>query len=261
MTRVREPAVAGLFYPEDPHALSAQVDALLAAVPAYTGPAVKALIAPHAGYAYSGPVAASAFATVRARPEIERVLLLGPAHTVRLQGLSLPTVDAYRTPLGTVPVDMATGERLVGLPFVMRCDRAHAREHALEVELPFLQSTVPAFTIVPIVVGDADPADVAELLAVCWGGAETLVVVSSDLSHYLSYGRARELDQRTAGSILALRPEEIDPDQACGRTPVCGLLHEARRRGLTPELLDLRSSGDTAGSHDRVVGYGAFAFA
>ena len=247
MQAVRLPAVAGTFYPRDPLELRDVVSRLLGAAP--PGPTPKALIAPHAGYAYSGPVAASAFVRVDHAPFF-RVVLLGPSHFVYLRGLALPDARAMRTPLGDVPVED------VRLP---RDGAVHQREHSLEVELPFLQVTLrAAFTVAPLAVGDAGPDEVADQLERLWGGPETLVVVSSDLSHYLPYEDAVRVDATTAKEILALG--RLTHDDACGADPVNGLLLVGKRRGMRAELLDLRNSGDTAGDKREVVGYGAFAF-
>jgi AmmeMemoRadiSam system protein B len=246
MQAVRPPAVAGTFYPEDPVELRDIVSRLLAA--ASPGARPKALIAPHAGYVYSGAVAASAFVRLDDAP-FSRVVLLGPSHFVYLRGLALPDARAMRTPLGDVPVED------LRLP---HDGAAHEREHSLEVELPFLQVALRAFTVAPLAVGDAGPDEVADKLEPLWGGAETLVVVSSDLSHYLPYEDAVRLDAATAKEILALG--RLTHDDACGADPVNGLLLVAKRRGMRAELLDLRNSGDTAGDKREVVGYGAFAF-
>jgi hypothetical protein len=255
----RPPAVAGLFYPDDPEALRRAVDGFVAAAPDADEAPPKALIAPHAGYVYSGPVAASAYAPLRAaRGRVERVVLLGPAHRVPLRGLALPAAGRFATPLGTVPLDREAAERALALPQVRRDDAPHALEHSLEVQLPFLQRVLGAFSLVPFAVGDASADDVAEVIELLWGGPETLVVVSSDLSHYHDYATARRLDAETARAIEALRPDALGPDSACGRVPIRGLLVVARRRGLRVRTVDLRSSGDTAGPRDEVVGYGAF---
>lgn len=257
---VRAPAVAGLFYPGDSAALSRSVEQLLERAPAATGPVPKALIAPHAGYIYSGPIAASAYALLApARGVIKRVVLLGPTHRVAVRGLALPDVDRFMTPLGPVRIDTAAREALLHLPHVVVSDAAHALEHSIEVHLPFLQTVLDDFELVPLAVGDADATEVAAVLDALWGGPETLIVVSSDLSHYLSYRDAQTADQATADAILALR-SDIDHEHACGATPVCGLALSARGRHLKPQLLDLRNSGDTAGDKARVVGYAAFAF-
>jgi AmmeMemoRadiSam system protein B len=256
--------VAGSFYPADPKALERDVRQQVAgAAPSKEGAAPpKALIVPHAGYVYSGPVAATAYARLLpVRDQIERVVLLGPSHHVPLRGLALPDADAFATPLGVVELDAEAAARALALPQVRRLGEPHEWEHSLEVQLPFLQLALRAFRLVPLAVGDARDEEVAEVLEALWGGPETLLLVSSDLSHYHDYATARRLDAATSDAILALRPAALGPASACGRVPVRGLLLAARRRGLRPELLDLRSSGDTAGPRDRVVGYGAYAFA
>lgn len=259
---VRPPAVAGTFYPGSAAVLRGTVDRLLgaAASPAEGAPVPKALIVPHAGYVYSGPIAASAYARLRPYAGIiRRVVLLGPAHRVPFRGLALPGVAQFATPLGTVDIDRAAAAAALGLPQVQESSLAHAEEHSLEVQLPLLQSVLDEFTLVPLVVGDATGAMVAEVLDLLWGGPETLIVVSSDLSHYHPYRDAQAIDRATAETILDLAAP-IDHEQACGATPINGLLLSARRRGLKPDLLDLRNSGDTAGDRGRVVGYAAFAF-
>ena len=259
MTSVRNPAVAGLFYPSDPRELRAMIAGFLGAVSAGTAP--KAIIVPHAGYIYSGAVAASAYARVKsAHGRITRVVLLGPAHRVGFHGLALPGADYFMTPLGRIPVDQEAVKKISSLHQVHVMVAAHAQEHSLEVQLPFLQEVLGEFSLVPLVVGDAEPGEVAEVLDLLWGGPETLIVISSDLSHYHDYQTAQQLDRATSQAIEQLRPEDIDYDHACGRNPVNGLLHVARRLGLKAKTIDLRNSGDTAGSHDRVVGYGAYVF-
>ena len=263
---VRRPAVAGTFYPADPAALRGAVDRLLAGVAAPPGPAPdapvapKALIVPHAGYVYSGATAATAYARLaRAAAGIRRVVLLGPAHRLPFSGLALPGARQFATPLGTVVVDADAVAIARELPQVVEIPLAHAGEHSLEVQLPFLQRVLPEFTLLPLVVGDATGAMVASVLDALWGGPETLIVVSSDLSHYHAYREACALDEATAARILAFAPD-LDHEQACGATPINGLLLAARRRGLRVELIDLRNSGDTAGDRHRVVGYAAFGF-
>jgi AmmeMemoRadiSam system protein B len=222
--------------------------------------APKAVIAPHAGYVYSGPVAASAYALLSPlRGKIARVVLLGPVHRVWVAGLALPGVEAFETPLGRIRLDMDAVRELAALPQVETNFNAHAMEHSLEVQLPFLQTVLGDFKLVPLAVGGATPAQVAEVLEALWGGDETLIVVSSDLSHYLPYEEAREVDADTAEAILRLDGDLVG-ERACGAHPVNGLLLAAKRKGLKPHLLDLRNSGDTAGDRSRVVGYGAFAF-
>ncbi|HET7597083.1 MAG TPA: AmmeMemoRadiSam system protein B [Burkholderiales bacterium] len=261
-TRVRPAAVAGLFYPRDRVELRAAVDSLLAAAaePASSAPPPKLIIAPHAGYVYSGPTAASVYALVRsARDRIRRVVLLGPTHRVAVRGLALPDADAFDTPLGAVAIDRDAVAAASRLPQVTVSAPAHAFEHSLEVHLPFLQSILGRFTLVPFAVGDADATEVAQVLDLLWGSLETLIVVSSDLSHYQPYDVAQKIDRHTAEAILALSTG-ITHDQACGATPVVGANLAAQRRGLRPRLIDLRNSGDTAGDRGRVVGYGAFAY-
>jgi hypothetical protein len=262
MGAIREAAVAGRFYPGRAAELRAAVAALLdeAAAPAAASPP-RALIVPHAGYVYSGAVAARAYARLRPhREQYRRVILAGPAHRVPVAGFALPGADAFRTPLGDVPVDRAAAAALEAHG-VRVSDAAHAREHSLEVHLPFLQAAVGEFSLVPLVVGDAEPEVVAKVLDLLWGGPETLIVISSDLSHYLSYDDARGRDRATCRAIEELDPRRIGYDDACGAAPVRGLLVTARRRGMRITTLDLRNSGDTAGGRDRVVGYGAWALA
>lgn len=261
---IRRPAVAGSFYPGDPDALRDVVRAYLEeGRRRLRGSGVstpKALIAPHAGYVYSGPIAGSAYALLDAqRDRIERVVLLGPSHRVAFRGLALSSADAWTTPLGDVPLDRAGAAALETLPQVCVLDAAHADEHSLEVQLPFLQEALGSFRLLPIVAGDATAQEVAQVIECAWGGPETLIVVSSDLSHYHDSATARRLDAVTSAAIEALRPEGLDEGSACGRVPVRGLLVGARRHGLAARTLDLRNSGDTAGPRDRVVGYGAYA--
>jgi len=262
MPAIRPAAVAGLFYPEAPATLAAQVRAYLdkAAAPDSGEIPIKALVVPHAGYVYSGPVAAAAYRKLAAQADaIRRVVLFGPAHRVPVRGLALPSAQAFATPLGVVEIDGDATAKALGLAQVSTSDAAHALEHSLEVQLPFLQTVLREFRIVPFAVGDATPAQVAEVMELLWNGPQTLIVVSSDMSHYLRYGEARTIDRQTADTVLALSATLHD-EQACGATPVNGLLTVARRRGLAPALLDLRNSGDTAGDRSRVVGYGSFAF-
>ena len=258
----RPSAVAGLFYADDPDRLQTQVFDLLAGVAASPKFMPKALIAPHAGYAYSGPVAAAAFAMLRDSAQtIMRVVLIGPAHYIHVRGIAAPTADAFETPLGRVTVDLEALSAVADLQFVIRSDTPHAPEHALEVELPFLQTLLSSFQVVPLVVGDATPQNVAHVLERLWGGPETLIVVSSDLSHYHDYETARRLDAVTATAIEHGDWASLGPNQACGCLAVAGLLVEAGRRGFKAHRLSLCNSGDTAGSRDRVVGYGAWMFA
>jgi hypothetical protein len=256
---VRPAAVAGTFYPGSVQSLSYDIDNMLRQAKASRGPLPKAVIVPHAGYIYSGPIAASAYQRIAAgRDQIKRVVLLGPAHRVPVRGLALPQAGAFETPLGTVPIDTQAEALIADLPQVVASAPAHAWEHSLEVQLPFLQKILGEFTLVPLVVGNATAQEVAEVLNRLWGGPETLIVISSDLSHYLPYELAQKIDDQTVQMILDLR--NVSHEQACGGTPVNGLLLAARQHRLQPELLDARNSGDTAGDHDHVVGYAAFAF-
>lgn len=259
---VRPAAVAGLFYPGRAGELRRMVEAMLAAAdaPPPGDPVPKAVIAPHAGYVYSGPVAASAFRRLApAAGRIRRVVVVGPAHRVALSGLALPGVEAFETPLGRVPVDPELAAQISGLPQVVEDPLPHREEHSLEVELPFLQVVLGELSLLPLVVGDASGAEVAGVLEAVWNGSGTAVVISSDLSHYLPYEVAREVDRETAGAILELAAP-IPIRRACGARPIDGLLTAARRHRLEPALVDLRSSGDTAGDRGQVVGYGAFTF-
>ncbi len=247
-----------MFYPGDTAELTRMLDAMLSAANNRETGSPKALIVPHAGYIYSGPTAAMAYATLD-RKRIHRVVLLGPVHRVPVRGLALPDRDAFATPLGIVPLDSTAMQAIKNLPQVCFSDLAHQPEHSLEVQLPFLQRSLDTFTLLPLAVGDATPAEVAEVLSTVWGGEETLILISSDLSHYHPYAEAQRIDAATADSIRHLR-FPIYHQQACGATPVNGLLHLAAQKGLICRQVDLRNSGDTAGDHDRVVGYGAFAF-
>lgn len=261
---VRPAALAGAFYPARPDQLAGMADLYLAQAPDSPLPAPKALIAPHAGFIYSGPIAARAYARLRpARGIIRRVVLLCPNHRVALHGLAAPTARAFRTPLGDVAIDLAALSAVVEDGAALWADEVHAQEHAIEVHLPFLQRTLDDFALVPLVVGEARPEQVARALEALWGGPETLILISSDLSHYHRYDEARARDERTAGAIERLDIPALlaDRDSACGRHAIAGLLVQARARDLACLRLDLRNSGDTEGNADRVVGYGAWAFA
>jgi AmmeMemoRadiSam system protein B len=258
----RPPAVAGFFYPASATELRRDVQGFLAGAEplAAAEPVPKVLIAPHAGYVYSGPIAASAYVRISAAAStIKRVVLLGPAHRVHVHGMALPAASQFQTPLGTIEIDQDAIRAVENLPQVTVSDEAHAQEHSLEVHLPFLQQVLGSFKLVPFAVGSATPQQVAQVLDLLWGGDETLIVISSDLSHYLPYPRACAIDEFTAETILRLQPD-LDHQQACGATPINGLLLAAQARGLKPRLLDLRNSGDTAGDKSRVVGYASFAF-
>jgi AmmeMemoRadiSam system protein B/AmmeMemoRadiSam system protein A len=248
-----------MFYPAAPDQLKHEVQQFLAgAAPSDLIP--KALIVPHAGYVYSGAIAATAYATLLPiAAHIRRVVLLGPTHRVAVRGLALPGADAFDTPLGRIMLDQAAQQSILHLPHVSISALVHAQEHSLEVQLPFLQSVLSDFTLLPLAVGMASADEVAEVLEIVWGGDETLIVISSDLSHFLPYASAQRMDKNTTDAILRLH-QPIDHEQACGGTPINGLIVAALHHQLTPHLLDLRNSGDTAGAKDRVVGYASFAF-
>lgn len=257
---MRAPAVAGYFYPAEPEVLRAQVTRFLRDVGPGSGPVPKAVIAPHAGYVYSGSTAALAYAALApARDRVARVVLLGPTHRVAVDGLALPEAEELATPLGSLHAAVPTADERAALPQIVDRADVHAQEHSLEVHLPFLQVLMPWAEVVPFAVGRARPGTVADVLERLWGGPETVIVVSSDLSHYLSYDEARRRDAQTIAAITDLRGP-IYHEQACGATPVNGLLEVARRRALTARLLGACNSGDTAGDKRRVVGYAAVAF-
>jgi len=256
---VRMPAVAGQFYTDNAEVLSDQIRQFLLQAPAESASAPKAIIAPHAGYIYSGPVAASAYKTLEpVRDKISRVIIMSPAHRYGFRGIAWSAADYFRTPLGDLKVDQDAIKKLDQLSFVANTEQAFEGEHALEVHLPFLQSVLNDFEIVPFIVGMATPEQVAEVLETLWGDEETLIVISSDLSHFHDYQTARQRDHKTSQLIEALDYQHIHGEDACGVYPMSGLLLAAKRKNLHATLLDLRNSGDTAGSHDSVVGYGAY---
>ena len=261
--QVRAPAVAGLFYPAEPARLRADVEAMLAAARRADdgGTAPAALIVPHAGYVYSGPTAALAWARAEARRgRVRRVVMLGPAHRVGVRALALPGCRAMDTPLGPVEVEVpAQIEELAAAGLVVTRPDVHAAEHSLEVQLPFLTAVLPGASVVPLAVGWVAPDRAAEAIRPFLGRPDTLVVISSDLSHYLPLAEARRVDEATIERILALRAD-IDHEEACGATGVNALLLAAGERGLVPRLLGSATSADTIGSPDRVVGYAAVAF-
>lgn len=260
MGNVRDPAVAGFFYPADKETLASDVTGYLSAAPIPATIAPKALIAPHAGYVFSGQVAAKAYATWRYhKDKIERVVLVGPAHRVAFQGIAAPTVEAFKTPLGRVPIDENAIAAIRDMPQIVLDDEPHRQEHSLEVHIPFLQQVLGDFKLVPLVAGTVSGEQVAEVLERLWGNDATRFVISTDLSHYQDYDTARKLDDATAKAIEAMKPTAIGRDQACGRIPITGALIAARNHGLSVQRLDLRNSGDTAGKKDKVVGYGSWA--
>jgi AmmeMemoRadiSam system protein B/AmmeMemoRadiSam system protein A len=262
MLRTREPAVAGTFYPADPEVLHQQLTEWLEKRPAQQH-APKAIIVPHAGYIYSGELAAQAYASLSGvRDKVKTVILLGPAHRVYFRGIAAPSADEFRTPLGSVSIDQNTIEKMVeSFPFVQRLPQSHRDEHCLEVQLPFLQEMLENFRLIPLVVGDTTPQQVDKVIDYLWGDASTLIVISSDLSHYHDYATAKTLDGQTAQAIESLQPQNLNGERACGFLPVSGLLLAARRRHMTPERVGLCNSGDTAGDKSRVVGYGAWMLA
>jgi hypothetical protein len=258
---LRLPAVAGQFYPENPEELRTMVGSFLAAAKTVSDTIPKAIIAPHAGYPYSGPIAGSAYACLaRGRGALKRVVLLGPSHFVAFPGLAASSASVFQSPLGPIPVDEEALILVRALPQVTTLDAAHQREHSLEVHLPFLQITLGEFKLVPLVVGDATANEVGAVLNELWGGGETCIVVSSDLSHYHNYPTAQQMDHETARTIESLNWQDLGGDQACGCQPIRGLLWSAKERGLRCRTVDLRNSGDTSGGRGRVVGYGAFVF-
>ena len=263
MSSVRMPAVSGLFYTSDAQMLKSEVEAFLSGAAqrydALLPFSLKALIVPHAGYSYSGIFAAAAYNLVASNTAISRVVLLGPSHRVPLRGMALSSSDFFRTPLGDVAIDKSDMGRLLQLSGVTVDDQAHLHEHSLEVQIPFLQAVLGCVEILPVVVGLTPAHEVAALLAEVWGGNETLIVVSSDLSHYHEYSEAGRIDRETSKDILNLSTH-IHGEQACGCYSVNGLLYEIKRRGLAAKELVVANSGDTAGDHQRVVGYGAYAF-
>ena len=260
----RPPAVAGAFYQAERERLAGEITAVLAeSRPGLHQAPIrpKALIVPHAGHIYSGPIAARAYALlVPLHAAVRRVVMFGPAHRVAVRGLALSDAEAFATPLGRIPLDEDAMRRAQALPQVCVSRAAHAMEHSLEVQLPFLQEVLDDFTLVPFVVGDASAEEVADVIELLWGGPETLIVISSDLSHYLPYAEAQHKDRATVDQILRLTPLD-EFEQACGALPINGMIEVARRQGLMPSLLDLRNSGDTASDRSRVVGYAALAFA
>jgi AmmeMemoRadiSam system protein B len=264
MSQVRPPAVAGTFYPGEETRLAAAVRGYLEAAAGATKtdsrlPVPKAIIVPHAGYVYSAPVAARAFTAVRSLAgQVSRVVLIGPAHFVHFRGIAAPAAGSFETPLGALVVDRAAVEAIADMPEVVVSDAARAREDSLEVQLPFIREVLGEVGLVPLAVGDVESEAVSRVIERLWGGPETLVIVSSDLSHYHAYAAARHMDAVTAAAIEALDGARLGPEDACGYCGVAALLSAARRRGLVVERLDLRNSGDTAGPRDQVVGYGAW---
>ena len=261
MNQIRQPAVAGMFYPADKQLLIRDIHEYLDQVKIEQDSVPKALVVPHAGYMYSGPIAASAYKQlIPVKDKIKRVILFGPSHRVAFHGLAAPQVDFFNTPLGNIAIDHQTIEQVADLPQVILSDQAHLQEHSLEVQLPFLQEILSDFSLVPFVVGEADRFEVAEVIEKLWGDEDTLIVISTDLSHYHSYNEAKQMDQDTSDAIVNLKPEQIEYDDACGRNGLNGMITVAEEKQLVADILDLRNSGDTAGDKSRVVGYGAYVF-
>ena len=254
----RQPAVAGSFYPANPQQLHLMLEQYLSKA-ATDVDVPKAIIVPHAGYIYSGPIAASAYARLKkAHDLITRVVLIGPSHRVAFKGLAVSAAETFSTPLGRILVDQAAVQTIARLPFVEYLEQAHTYEHCLEVHLPFLQEVLDNFKIVPIVAGDASAEQVSLVLDLLWGGDETLIVISSDLSHYYDYATAQQMDKSTSQAIEHLQYEALASESACGKVPVSGLLKLVRKKALAVTTIDLRNSGDTAGDKASVVGYGAY---
>jgi len=260
MSNIRQCAVAGMFYPANAAELSAAVDSYLANSDS-TDIHPKAIIAPHAGYVYSGQVAAHAYkALALKKDKIKRIVLLGPSHRVPFHGCALSNANFFETPLGDIPVDQDANAKLIKSGLAKNMDAAHALEHSLEVHLPFLQRALNDFRLVPIVVGDANAEEVSNIIEFFWNDEETYFVISSDLSHFHSYAEAKQLDATTSQAIVDFNIDQISSEQACGCRPVIGLLNSAKKHHLSACILDLKNSGDTGGDKDRVVGYGAYAF-
>ncbi|MCK5385741.1 MAG: AmmeMemoRadiSam system protein B [Gammaproteobacteria bacterium] len=261
MNQIRQPAVAGMFYPADKQSLKADIHQYLEQVTNEQKIIPKAIVVPHAGYIYSGPIAASVYKQIIPLKDIiNRVILLGPSHRVAFTGLAVPESDVFNTPLGNIPIDQKSIQLLSGLPQVIVSDQAHRQEHSLEVQLPFLQEILGEFSLIPLVVGDADRFEVAEVINRLWGDEHTLIVISTDLSHFHEYNEAKQLDRATSDAIVNLKPDLIGYDDACGRNGLKGMMTVAEEKNLSVDILDLRNSGDTAGDKNRVVGYGAYVF-
>ncbi len=261
MKTVKDAAVAGLFYPGEAGELDSAINSYLAQATTSQVKSPKAIIAPHAGYIYSGSVAGTAYAPIKQlRDQVKRVVLFAPAHRVAVSGIALSSASHFATPLGEVPVAVSTVQELATRNGLDIDDQAFEQEHAIEVQLPFLQKTLASFELIPLLVGDADPIFVDQILEELWGGVETLIVISSDLSHYLDYQAAQEMDNEASAAIESLKPEKLTSHHACGRTAINGLLIAAKKHDLNAHTLDLRNSGDTAGDKSRVVGYGAYLF-
>ena len=259
MSQIRQPAVAGMFYPADKESLENDIQHYIEEANYEIDVIPKAIIVPHAGYIYSGPIAATAYKQIIPfKDKINRVVLLGPSHRVAFNGLAVPKSDIFNTPLGNITIDQESIRLISNLPQVSISEQAHREEHSLEVQLPFLQEILGDFLLTPLVVGNANRHDVAEVIAKLWPDEHTLIVISTDLSHYHEYNEAKQIDQYTSNAIKNLKPDLIDYDNACGRNGLLGLMTVAEEKNLAIDVLDLRNSGDTAGDKNRVVGYGAY---
>jgi len=258
----RQAAVAGQFYPDKVAVLQSDITHYITTVvelPELNSIAPKAIIVPHAGYMYSGVIAASAYNLLQKHAAtITKAIILGPAHRVSFSGIAISSANYFDTPLGSVEINQSSIDNLTKNDFIHENDAAHEHEHSIEVQLPFLQTILHNFTIVPLLIGQCDENDVASILELLWGGDETLIVISSDLSHFETYEIANKMDTKTSQAILNLQPEKIQFEDACGRTAINGLLKIAQKKNLTPYIIDVRNSGDTAGDKKRVVGYGAY---
>jgi len=262
MNTYRPTAVAGLFYPDSAKELKNKVEGLLAACSSnsYSSTkAIKAIITPHAGYDYSGAIAASVYANLnKCQPNIDVVFLIGPAHRVAYDGIAIPTMEEFSSPLGRIRLNKKILRHLLNFSFVHESNLAHKEEHSLEVQLPFLQISLNQFELVPLLIGDCSPDKVNELIESIWDTANSLIVISSDLSHFHDYKTAQKMDQETSNAIEHLDHTRIDYDHACGKTGIQAILISAKKHELNARTIDLRNSGDTFGSKDRVVGYGAY---
>lgn len=259
MNNVRKPNVAGQFYPEKANTLKEMIHSFLIDTHVQVEEQPKAIIAPHAGYLYSGPIAATIYAVLsKYKDTVKKVILIGPSHRIYFKGIAATMVDYFETPLGSVPV--ANERDFLSSPVIHINEAAFGMEHSLEVQLPFLQIVLNHFELTPLIVGDVEFSKVADVMASLWGGKETLIIVSSDLSHYKDYQAAQKLDACTSRAILNLAPQELHFEQACGLIPIQGLLHVAKQNNMQARALDVRNSGDIVGSKDRVVGYGAYCF-
>ncbi len=261
MEFVRTTAVAGAFYPSEPEILSKDIQRYIEETPSVSLPVPKAIIVPHAGYEYSAGVAASAYKLLKSgRKSIKKVVILAPSHKIGFNGMALTKASAYETPLGNVEIDKEMNEQLLALPLVDYLEEAHKSEHSLEVQLPFLKEALDDFKLIPVITGNASPTDVETLLETVWGKKDTLIVISTDLSHYLPYNEACILDNKTKTAIENLDIDSIEQEQACGYVPLKGMLTIAKAKKMQVETLEVKNSGDTSGSKNRVVGYGAWAF-